>query len=482
MEWSAQQNDIFQHVTSNPGSVVINAVAGSGKTTTIVEIANRLTDKGIFLAFNKEIAKTLSAKLPAMYPASTFHSLGFSMLKEIDPRTTLNTNKIKDIIADTSGIENNIKYPVQQLVSLAKSWGIGIFCPIEPDDAWTTLVDTSSSLDLQDPSKLGVIIKMAKLVLTKSNANTRSIDFDDMLYLPLLLNLNGNMKFKQHKCIIVDEAQDTNAVQIELLRKLTSRVIAVGDRNQAIYGFRGADHTAIDLIKEYFGGEEFPLTVTYRCPSSVTKEAQRFVPHIECADTTNNGTVTHMGENDFECTIGDLGDDTVVICRTNAPLIRLAMRRLRLRKPFRLMSDFPKKFIAQITSLKANDMADFKRLYTAKHDRHVRELEERKLYNRAAVERDKYSSLMFLADECKTLDALISAIQDLIAGNSGVTLSTIHKTKGLEFENVVFYGRNKCPSEFAVRSRNALALQQEDNLIYVGITRAKNTLTYVDIT
>jgi superfamily I DNA/RNA helicase len=105
--------------------------------------------------------------------------------------------------------------------------------------------------------------------------DTSCIDFDDMLWLPVILG----HKFSTLDWLFVDEAQDTNDIQIEILERSlghSSRFVAVGDPHQAIYGFRGANSDALDKIVARFACRTLPLSVSYRCSKAVVAEAQKF--------------------------------------------------------------------------------------------------------------------------------------------------------------------------------------------------------------
>src|SRR5208337_3667275 len=99
--------------------------------------------------------------------------------------------------------------------------------------------------------------------------------FDDLLFLAV----KDGIRLPTFDNVLVDEAQDTNAIQRAILRKIMhddSRLVAVGDPSQGIYGFRGADHDAMDLIKSEFDADELPLTVSYRCATAIVKYASQF--------------------------------------------------------------------------------------------------------------------------------------------------------------------------------------------------------------
>ncbi len=481
MQWSENQENIFKHDVSS-GSLLVNAVAGSGKTTTIVEKANRMKERGLFLAFNKSIATELGNKLPPQFPSSTFHSLGFSILRQRLPRgMKVKQTKVKDIML-MDNVEQQIIYPVCQLVSRAKTWGIGYFCDMESIDHWVHLID-SANIEIPEPYTEPQIIMIAIKYIKKSNEVLDIVDFDDMIYLPLLLRNKFGWMFDQQPVIIVDEVQDTNGLQLDMLRALTDNVIGVGDRNQAIYAFRGADHTALDNLSKAFNCSELPLDVSYRCSSAIVDEARSLVPHIKARPGAPDGTVVSEEHDAFnEAFVDtDVEKDVLVVCRTNAPILKLCMGRLRKQKPFTCLSDFPNQLTRYVKGIGGSSIKDFTKRLDVKFDQRIQLLEQDSRHGRIAVETDRYESIHALASECDSVQALTHMIDRILNSKGGPKISTIHKSKGLEADSVVFYRTDLCPAPWVVKRYEPgdSEYEQEENLQYVGITRAKDNLIYV---
>lgn len=229
---STYQQAIFSAIENSSDSLAIIAVAGSGKTTTIVEAAKKLPSwkLSVFLAFNKAIAEELKQKLPYFVQAHTFHSFAFSAIKQswkTPPKVDFNKTKrlLKTLVSDDELWENLRN--VSDLVSYAKGAGLGLI-PNAP--SWADLIEYYDLVCDDEP----LTIALAQGVLAKSNADVESVDFDDMLYFAL----RDDVKFTPCDFVFVDEAQDLNSVQHALLKKMLKkdgRLIAVGDPNQAIY-------------------------------------------------------------------------------------------------------------------------------------------------------------------------------------------------------------------------------------------------------
>jgi superfamily I DNA/RNA helicase len=228
----------------------VEAVAGSGKTTTIVEAAKfiPMQERGIFLAFNKHIAEELGRRLPMHVRASTTHSLAYRayLASEGAYRGKPDGLKTSKILREmqTSFIERQIFPQVRKMVSQAKSLGIvpvgmkGVV-GLTPDTAetWEGIFERFD-IDFEDDEQRDAAIGMARYVLrhgidrAHNGSNSVGIDFDDMLYLPIVMRL----QFPKFKWVIIDEAQDINLVQREMVKRIvepgTGHVIAVGDSCQ----------------------------------------------------------------------------------------------------------------------------------------------------------------------------------------------------------------------------------------------------------
>lgn len=277
---STNQAGIFSWVKSGTGNLIVEAVAGSGKSTTIVWALEFIPPHQtvLFLAFNKSIADALKAQVPSNVNASTFHSLGFSALKRMANTKPLRVDqwKVSNIMRDMSV---NLKWYgkfVGQLVSFAK--GALALGALE-DCTIATLMQIANRqemyLDEEEGASVDDAVKIAQKVITTSALDLTAVDFDDMLYMPLV----RNAPFSRYDWVFVDEAQDTNAVQREIVKrclKPSGRLVLVGDGSQSIYGFRGADSEALSVLQKTFSCSTLPLDVSWRCAKSIVKAAQQY--------------------------------------------------------------------------------------------------------------------------------------------------------------------------------------------------------------
>lgn len=493
--WSNYQNGCFDFIENDTGNAVVVAVAGSGKTTTGVEMVKRIPrgQSHIFLAFNKAIAAELSSR---GINGRTFHSICFSPVTRAKGANGVESNKLRLLIDDAVANSENTHLPeghkfnvmskrdaqlyanfAVRLVGLARNAGVGCLCQNIPD-VWRGLVEYH---DLELDSESATVdraLEISMQLLEWSNAAT-ILDFDDLLYMAV----KDGISLPKFDYVFVDEAQDTNSIQRAILRKIMkpgARLIAVGDPAQAIYGFRGADSNSIQMIVDEFGCKQLPLTVTYRCATSIVDFAKQWVDHIEAAPNAPTGTVTELGmgwkHEQFE-------RDDLVVCRTTRPLVALAYQFLQARIPARVLGrdigEGLKSLVKKMNAKGIDALVDKLEEFTMREaEKALAKGQEAK----AEAIRDKTATVMFLIEGLdennRTIPALLRVVDDLFdERRGGITLATIHKSKGLEAHRVFWLNASQCPAGWA---RMPWQKQQERNLCYVAATRAKRELVLIE--
>lgn len=497
---SPQQRGFFDWVRNEQGSAVLIAVAGSGKSTTIVRsLAHIPENKSVaVLAFNSIIAKEMREKIVnygielgrpfRAVRAMTFHSMGFNAIcykmgvKSHQVRT--DGSKLRNLIKETwqdEELETMYSTFVAKLVSLAKGQGLGVLTPNTEQEWQKLIVHHDLYLEAEDANE-EIAISLAQRLLDDSNRVAKEklwIDFDDQLYLPLLWRL----RLYPQDWVFIDEAQDTNPVRRALAKlalKPGGRLVAVGDPRQAIYGFTGASHDAIDLIKRQFNAVELPLTVSYRCPKLVGNIAKRYVPFFE---THEDAPLGEVHENmRLEDAIKILSPHDAILCRNTKPLVALAYQLMAKKIACHVLgSEIGKGLVGLIRKMRARDIDGLLEKLDAFRDREVAKFMAKGEEGRAEAVTDRVECVHVIIDALheneRTIAKLIESIEMLFKdGNSVLTLSTVHKSKGREWQNVAILEPSLMPSKFARQDWQA---QQEENLIYVAVTRAQRRLIFL---
>jgi DNA helicase-2/ATP-dependent DNA helicase PcrA len=469
--WSKFQIPVFEFVEHGSGNAIVNAVAGSGKTTTIVEALKLIKGSSLFLAFNKSIADELKGR---GVNARTFHSLTYVPVTSFKVAPKVEPDKLKKLVATYFDSEEVKMYGsfCMKMVSLARQTGV---CCLVPDNkkTWKQIMEHFNVELENENAREDRGLELSAELLHRSNESDM-VDFDDLLYFAVLFNIS----LPKYDFVLVDEAQDTNAIQRAILKKVmkpTSRMVAVGDPAQAIYGFRGANSNSMDLIGSEFKCGQLPLSISYRCAKSIVKYAQTWVPHIEHADDAPEGEVKHHGTNwknsIFTC-------DDLIVCRRTAPLITLAYQLLRDRISVQVLGrDIGEGLKSLIRKMQARGVNQLIEKLTKYQEREVERFKKMEMEAKAEAVADRVSCILTLIDVMpeneRSIPALEKTLDDLFSSKKGcVTLSTIHKSKGLEADRVFWLDSDYQP-KWPMLPWQA---QQEDNLKYVAVTRAKKSL------
>lgn len=493
--WSSQQIEFINWAVKGHGSCVLEAVAGSGKTTTVIEAAIKMPGNVAMMAYNKSIAKEIQEKLDELkvpwnkVSAGTAHKFGFAAYRKAFSKVTVDKDKVSKILEPYCEKEKNIaqhESKIKMLISQAKQRALGIIGNIEDDKQWFDIIEHFDIIDDESNVDPLWLIDQARYFLHASNKQTHIIDFDDMIYLPLLFRLY----FFRYDNIVMDEAQDTNQARRALLAamlKKGGRLIAVGDRHQAIYGFTGADSDSLDLIKKDFAAKELPLTVSYRCPKAVVAYAQAWVSHIQAHPDAPVGIVTpSLMENEFYVR-PDLDQSSVVLCRLTKPLVALAFALIRRKVACKVEGrDIGNGLKKLATRWKVKDLEALEHKLQTFLEKETVKLLAKKAETKLTIMEDSVETLQVIIDQCRLekkyqVDDVVAYIDSLFADDvKGIlTLSTIHKAKGREWEHVFWLNRaGTCPSPWA---RQEWQKEQEKNLCYVAATRAKHELIELTI-
>lgn len=492
MEWSKYQNGVFEFVEKGQGSAIVEAVAGSGKTTTLVEAVSRLKGSAYLAAFNKRIGEELKARISGLKwkEAGTFHSAGFRALTSAAPRGayTVNGRKCHDLWENYCEQTHKdsllgLTSVVCRLVAAAKQNVLGLEDPIEDVGLWEAWIEHFGILDdAPEGTTSEALVGHAQRLLRMSLDEPLVIDFDDMLYLPLLNHLRP-MKFDT---VLIDEAQDTNKARLYLARamcKTGGRVIAVGDPKQAIYGFSGASATALDHIEEMFDAVRLPLSVSYRCAQEVVKHAKQWQPVIEAWERAPVGKVSQGALSEllttWKPTVGE-----ALLCRFNRPLMRLAFALIRKGIPARIEGkEIGEGLVALTKKWHVESLDDLREKVETWASREASRANAKKQFAKGQLFLDKAETMGVLIERAEVLHLNVDGLRNLIremfqdseqANKRIFTLSSIHKSKGLEWGRVFHLGRGEVvPSPYATQ---AWEREQEENLIYVATTRAKGEL------
>lgn len=327
-----------------------------------------------------------------------------------------------------------------------------------------------------------------------------SIDFDDMVWLPLVLDL----PVWRHDLLILDEAQDVSIARQQLALRAGKRIMIVGDPAQAIYGFSGADSESIPRLQAALSGSSagavvLPLTVTRRCGKQIVAEARQYVPDFEAHESNPEGRISHANYPVRRTGYGAERKTTVlpieqtyiplvregdfVLCRCNAPLVSECFRFLKLGRKATIQGrNIGDGLISTVEKRRAHSVADLVGKLGDWYSAECAKENALPMPSQSKLEglRDRYSCLLCFTEGAQTVEDVTGKIRSLFTDRKdepGVRMSSIHRSKGLEADRVFWL----CPEETMPRldRMQNWEIQQYRNLQYVATTRAIKELIYV---
>lgn len=485
MNPSHYQQAVFDHLKNRNGHGAVISVAGSGKTWTAIEGIGHISPAYSVLlsAFNVSIRDDFKAKGKAKgynhVQYANYNGFGWGIClsnmkvkPELDEYKTANILEFVTMKGAESKLLSKYKPIVTRLVSLFKALNYhSVEAAVENYDR---LVDRFN-MNVPDEKYFQDIL----FGTWESCMNhMEHFDFDDQKWMPIHMGWT----IPQYDHVLVDEFQDTCPVEMELLSSAakTGQFMGLGDPDQSIYSFKGSDPENFDRFITSMNAKHLPLSICYRCPTSVIEQAKKIVPRIEAAPGAAAGTVQNIEEGNFYQLVrpGDM-----VLCRTTAELVSCCIKLMKLKIPAKVRGrDFGQaiEYIIDkvtdrtsqpigvfITALKEYQLARTQQLDALRRENEIVQLE------------DRCNTIRALADECSYSDEIKIKMATIFSDqkHGGVDLMTIHKSKGLQSPNVFILRPDLLPHP---RSQGRQwMLDEERRLKYVAITRAEANLYWV---
>jgi len=490
------QIDIEKAFIERLNWLLLNARAGTGKTTTLLNLLPLIpkNKKVIFCAFNKSIQLELKDKCPSWVEVKTLHGKGAEICyhafpkikdhkKKVDPNKTLayldkkfNSQEGEEHLDQVLGTERESTQFIYKIniVNIYNYMRLNLVMDLEGVES---LVDRYGIILLADE-----VYQAMELYSFFQTASPQNMDFTDMLWLPYI----KKVKTEEYDYVFVDECQDLSRVQIELVLKFAGskgRVVFCGDPKQQLYAFASADIESWNRISSFPNIETLPLGYNYRCGLTIIQEAKTLVPEIE-AGLTHDGIVRRDG------TIDEIKKGDFVLCRNNAPLVPVYIELIKKKIPcvikgaevgqdlINLCKRVSKGKIHSPTQIVLTGLYAIYSAELSKMTQRGVPMPQKSTKLIALLEKIKIVKTVIGEFKPRDISGLIRELEEIFSDKieNKAVLSTIHKSKGLENPRVFFYLPQLLPSPFATKEWER---QGEINLKYVAITRAKNELIYI---
>jgi len=475
-----------------PDSIIIHALAGAAKTTTLVMLAAKLPVVSTFCgAFNKSIATEMGKRLPSHIESSTMNAVGHRAWgKKTGKRLNVSTDKMYSILSEVTGhpkwrpedkktLGANFS-SMLRATRLAKSYG---YIPSEMKSVGTSVMTADdfyyslgAQIDCDADLMFQEVVDQA-LIVSIAQAFEGKIDFDDQIYMSTLFG----GEFTKYEILMVDEAQDLSTLNHLMLSAMFSRrIIAVGDPFQSIYAFRGANTSSMDLLTERFSMRRMDLSVSFRCPVKVVERARTRAPAMQYPTWAKEGIVERLAE----WSANTIPDGAMVICRNNAPLLRCAMYLIRNKRGIKLVGfDIGKNLTSVMLKLGEKTMPTEEGLEALKtwETTSIAKASE----SRHAAISDRAECMRVFISSTATLEEAVAFAQMIFNASGPIQLMTGHKSKGLEAPIVFHLDPWRVPGKKAIQiaesSGDTSQLEQEKNLRYVIETRAMDSLYLINM-
>lgn len=474
-----------QAIISSTGNIKINAVAGSGKTTTVIEYA-RTRPKGskiLYLAFNKsvklEAQKKFADKGLDNVKVETAHSLAY---KHVVFKHGYNVRaqgyKINELV-ELLGLQGNGEKHMEYVVANHISKFIAYFCnsdkqKVQDLNYLDVVTDPAARIFVR--SFYQYITKQVRLLLSKMDKGEIEITHDFYLKKFQLSNPQLNYDY-----ILFDEGQDASAAMLDVFLKQRAIKVIVGDTHQQIYGWRYAVNS---LEKADF--KTYNLSNSFRFGQPLADLAMKVLQWKEIVgDYTpliinGKGTGKHLKAK-------------ATIARTNLGLLLKAIEYVTEKKSAKHIY-----FEGNINSYTYADdgasLYDVLNLYNGKRSQvkdkmiqSMRDIEELEDYIKKTEEAQLGMMVEIVKEYGNEIPNIIRSLKEKHVPNEDkdkaeMVFSTVHRCKGMEYDVVHlvndFITEKKLERAKDDKSQpmNVAKLNEEINLLYVAVTRTRNTL------
>ncbi|MGE4382513.1 MAG: UvrD-helicase domain-containing protein [Arcobacter sp.] len=492
MKLTKEQEEI---INSSELSFKINAVAGSGKTTTLLEYAKKNSHlKILYLAYNKSLQVSLQEKLkdyklPYLH-ISTIHSLAYNKIEAYNYNLTADLkNYVIEKVITSHELREHQKayYPTLEYIALIKDL-VNFYCNsslIALDfkllEAYKKQSDLGAKiLELLNKNEKRVIEHLKTILGAMKN---KIIEATHDFYLKMFY-LNKKVSTNlPYDLILVDEAQDISDVMIGIVENLNCRRIYVGDSFQQIYSFRFATNALnkIDL-------PSYDLTQSFRFGDNYAKTLQSTLNSLY---EINSSKLLRIRGIEKNTKIGrefiDFSKPFCVIARSTFGLIQQLVYFIHDKKKIYFEGgynsySFMNQTVYSIFYLKQkkNDKITIDEI---KDFETINELET---FAKDTKNQDYLNIIKFINTYGDNIFEINKKIKEHLVSDkkdADIIFTTTHKSKGLEYEQVLMADDFISKKEIT-NTKNKLSYQrinEELNIYYVAATRAKNIIQLADL-
>lgn len=493
---SKEQEDIFDALQHGVGNIIVNAVAGSGKSTVIKGCALLVPEnkRFIVLSHNKDVADKMRFSLLSTgidrkrFEVRTFHSLGYKMLRDcgladINNEGTVDDNKYISYINTLHKACDGHPLSLKEKVALKSTIDFARQNLAQDED------DIRDVIEKYEIESFPSIEETALNIMEwgKNAVQEMGIcDYLDMLWYPYE-GISTLPRYFQFDYVFVDEAQDASPAQQAMVKRLvgrSTRIIVMGDRFQAINTWCGSDERAMDNFKKLGARwSELPLSTNYRCGKKILANAMTTIEKYKFGIVLNPRENAPDGEIIRNAHMEQIRENDMVLCRHTFPLFQIYARLTEMGVKAEIRGENIAQRILTILSCSESDnLEDIIRETAEMGLAGVEPDDDDDIRGNTVMCYEMCQIFQILSMSCNTKgDAQKYIEKAFISRNQSgvVSLSTVHRAKGLEAGNVFIAYPELMPSPMC-KDINGWQMEMEENLEYVALTRAKNKLYFLD--
>jgi len=519
------EQQAFINAAKRGDNIVVVACAGSGKTTASLnllwQVAEMYPNKRLlYVAFQNEVTTDIKKKIKENIPSSianqidvrTSYSLGYELLKEhytseLDVNGKVSSlvswklgevykrygGKTSDRAVSVYGEFSETKRLLVQLYNIAQTrqvFDVPGLARIEHERMLFPFPATEELFQVVIDA-----IAESKKWLTHGNWDGKKVhDFTDMVAIAARMGFKSQTKYD---VILIDEAQDVGEAQVKVIEAFSdtqTQWVVVGDPMQNIFGFAGAIHNRMDLLKAKYNATQYSMPLSYRASQVVAKLAQEYVPDFRCLPTAPKGFIGNISASKA---IDKMQEGDIVLARTIAQLLEVAIIALTTGKKVTFLGGNLKLQIkAALDDIKARfGFKDFKHsvelyvresiefLITKHGDTNIDELrKEIELMGSGLI------SLYNFACSGGCTDANFEAfVYELFVGDNekkgkrtpSIRFLTGHRGKGLEAGRIFIIQPPNGNLPYSNTKMSQQLQKEEIHLYYVMVTRSSHTVWFV---
>lgn len=476
-----------KEVVETDCDIKVNACAGSGKTTTLIEYAKsrEASKKLLYIAFNASVKKSAKERFSSLglnnVRVETAHSLAFDRIVKrssyvID--SGYKTNQIKEILGlNPNTPDKNAAYVLANHIKKFAAY----YCNSNKDKVqdldYRSLIADPAALDFvnnfYDEIEYGTRLLLAKM-------NRAEINITHDFYLKLFQLQDPKLPYDY---ILFDEGQDASPAMLDVFLKQKSKKIIVGDTHQQIYAWR----YAINSLEKVQGFNEYPLTTSFRLDDEISDLAMKILKWKTHFSDIKASTIKGVGKPNQIKT-------RAVIARTNLKLLVKAIDMITSYSGVNKIY-FEGNLSSYTYAAEGASIYDVLNLYNGNQNlirdeliKGMKNIDELKEYAEKSEETEIQMLVDIVEEYGNEIPSLLKSLKekhvaDEKRNQADVIFSTVHRCKGLEYDEVTLEkdfinedGILKLIKKDGLDYIDADSLAEEVNLLYVAVTRTKGKL------